>query len=126
MENLKQIEADIRRAEEHLRGLKDKKDIATQEERKRRQEPYRNLAEKAHDLLCPYNHTDGCGWGYEKDSWGGHAHRRWLDSIEALLSGEETFRPVKEEELDKLLDHVAQMKQIHENAMYILSRLQRN
>lgn len=33
-------------------------------------EPLKGLAKRAHDLLCPYNHTDGCSWRYEEGSPG--------------------------------------------------------
>jgi hypothetical protein len=41
---------------------------------------YREAAELAHDTLCRWNHTDGCGWEYEKDRvnpWGEWAHDDW-------------------------------------------------
>lgn len=37
-----------------------------------------DLAVQFHELMCHDNHTDGCGWYYEKD-WTGWAHKRYLD-----------------------------------------------
>lgn len=64
-------------------------DAATQA----RQKPLRALAARAHALLCQYNHTDGCGWGYEGEDgdaiWSQQnrygAHARWLKSTENVL-----------------------------------------
>ena len=39
-----------------------------------------------------HNHTDGCGWGYEKDDWEGSEHQRWLDKIEKLV--DHKFQPI--------------------------------
>ncbi len=44
--------------------------------------PNQQLAITLHDVLCNWNHTDGCGWFYEVhkgvDDWHGHAHASWL------------------------------------------------
>lgn len=40
------------------------------------------LAITLHDMLCRWNHTDGCSWYYEgttaRPDWGGHAHGEYL------------------------------------------------
>lgn len=48
------------------------------------------IAAVLHDALCTYNHTDGCGWGYEQNpfpSWtGAHsAHEKWRKHARELL-----------------------------------------
>lgn len=40
------------------------------------------LAIQLHDILCTWNHTDGCSWHYELNNnvhdWNGHAHKEYL------------------------------------------------
>jgi hypothetical protein len=56
-----------------------------------RQRSWRVVADMAHDLLCQYNHTDGCEWMYEVDRtrvdddkmWEHSGHQRWLRAAEA-------------------------------------------
>lgn len=45
----------------------------------------KQLAIELHELLCHWNHTDGCGWFYEKD-WTGYAHERYLVKARAVLA----------------------------------------
>jgi hypothetical protein len=42
------------------------------------------LAVELHAFLCHSNHTDGCGWGWEKD-WTGYAHKRYLEKARNVL-----------------------------------------
>ena len=47
------------------------------------------LAEALHDMLCRWNHTDGCGWFYETDEktkWSGYAHKAYLDKARKLMN----------------------------------------
>lgn len=50
--------------------------------------PDHQLALVLHDLLCTWNHTDGCGWYYEVhngiDDWGGLSHERYLKQAREL------------------------------------------
>lgn len=124
MENIEQLEADVRRAEKHLRDLREKKEAAEADEIAKRQEPLRALAERAHDLCCTYNHTDGCGWGYEKDSWSGSSHKRWLNKMENLFSDKGTYNTPAAEQIAKILDLVEQMREVHPRALYILGKIQ--
>jgi len=125
MEDTKQIKADIDRAENHLRNLRDSLKTAEAKTNEERQKPIREITQQAHDALCSYNHTDGCGWGYENDNWNGYAHRRWLDKIEKILSKEETFEPVTDNQLTAIIGLVKEMKKIHPRAVYILGLLGR-
>ena len=47
------------------------------------------LARKLHDMLCEWNHTEGCGWYYEfrdkKEDWTGHAHAQYLGKARRLM-----------------------------------------
>jgi hypothetical protein len=40
------------------------------------------LAVSLHDLMCHYNHSDGCGWFYEVKNgvhnWGGQSHQPYF------------------------------------------------
>lgn len=49
------------------------------------------LAEKLHECLCHHNHTDACGWFYEKnwdDPWNSEysAHSRYLEKAENVIA----------------------------------------
>lgn len=48
-----------------------------------------NLADALHSLLCHWNHTDGCSWGYEVHNgvidWTGYAHRSYLEKAEEIV-----------------------------------------
>lgn len=52
--------------------------------------PLQRLANIMHDSTCTWNHTDGCGWGYE--SWdgatpaGNSTRSRWLEKARQLVS----------------------------------------
>lgn len=48
------------------------------------------LAEELHEVLCRWNHTDGCGWHYEiKDGvadWSRYDHANYLKRAKALAA----------------------------------------
>lgn len=48
------------------------------------------LAITLHELLCRWNHVDGCSWEYEgnggKTDWNGHAHSEYLKKGRQMLS----------------------------------------
>ena len=91
-------------------------------------EPLRGLAARMHDLLCAWNHTDGCGWEYERvgggHNWAAYSHDRWLRHVLRMIEGTDAFsrlaRPVSREALESLLEHVAPMKAAHPDALYLL------
>ncbi|AGY46703.1 hypothetical protein BigBertha_195 [Bacillus phage BigBertha] len=49
----------------------------------------KQLAITLHELMCNWNHTDGCGWGYETNggthNWDGYAHKKWLEHAQQLI-----------------------------------------
>jgi len=49
--------------------------------------PEKKLAVYLHEKFCAANHTDGCGWFYEKgnDIWNGHMHSYWLKEAKILI-----------------------------------------
>ena len=48
--------------------------------------PEQRLAEKLHASLCCENHTDGCGWHYEKWSNPSYSRTRWTNKAIQVLS----------------------------------------
>lgn len=48
------------------------------------------LAITLHDMLCRWNHTDGCSWHYESKNgiadWGGHAHGEYLGKARRVVA----------------------------------------
>lgn len=90
----------------------------------KRREKYRPAAQLAHDLLCPYNHTDGCGWHYEGDEWGADAHDRWLRNIEKVVENSNLsshyYHGFTFEKLVQLLNMLADMKKVDPRAISIL------
>ena len=89
-------------------------------------EPLKALARRAHDLLCPYNHTDGCSWGYEEGAtseWQGQAHNRWLTKIDRLVAGSAYDKPTATvEEITLVLDAVEGLKPKVRTALDLLRR----
>ena len=43
------------------------------------------MATYLHDRFCVWNHTDGCGWYYENDSWTGYSHKKWLITAQEIV-----------------------------------------
>ena len=99
------------------------------DEKAKRQEKYRELAVLAHRLLCQYNHTDGCGWGYEEsaeDPWGGYAHARWLDKVEDIITGSgKRGVGVTEDEFRAVLEGLDTLKQENPKMLVVMDALRR-
>jgi hypothetical protein len=80
------------------------------------------LAEQAHNLLCTYNHTDGCGWGYEetsKDKWSCYSHNDWLQKVRRIVSEKRCTVT----ELAEILKAYAVFKKVHPNAPWVIRLL---
>ena len=72
---------------EYRRYIKQKKnDILKIKEGVKENQQLRGLAFDLHDRFCHFNHTDGCGWHYEKEDWQGNAHQYWLDRAKLILA----------------------------------------
>lgn len=85
--------------------------------------PLKDTAARAHDLLCPYNHTDGCSWGYEGGSWQSDAHARWLRKIDLLVNGNSYDKPKATlAEINTVLDAVQDLKPKVGTALELLRR----
>lgn len=96
-----------------------------------RLEPLKELAILAHDVLCSWNHTDGCGWGYEVDgkdhNWSAHAHYRYLERVDELVNGgqrgyqgQRVMPRTSPETLREILTMLAAIKAKHPEALWML------
>ena len=65
------------------------KDLEAQLEAVKLESPDQQLAKQLHDMLCTWNHTDGCGWYYEmknkQDDWTGYAHKQYLGHARKIM-----------------------------------------
>lgn len=114
-----------RAAEQVLREARDARARAEAAEREGRLAWLMPLVIRAHDLLCTWNHTDGCSWGYEcrggQHSWGGHAHERWLRHYEGLVTRQHAYvDPLTAEELCAMLDGIEALRKTHPRAVTLL------
>jgi len=83
MSTITEITGEIARRKQELAELEQKLKEAQAEPEDIR------LARQLHNLLCHWNHTDGCGWYYEvknkKEDWTGQAHDRYLGKARMLI-----------------------------------------
>ncbi len=56
----------------------------------------RQLAISLHEILCHWNHTDGCSWHYEMDNgkhrWDNQAHSSYLKKAQAMIKQLKIYR----------------------------------
>lgn len=125
-EERKILEAQLADQQKAVHKTKDRLDALARAEADARLGPLKALATRAHDLLCPFNHTDGCSWGYEEgstDQWQGSAHNRWLTKIDRLVTGGSYERPTATaEEITLVLDAVEGLKPKVRTALDLLRR----
>jgi hypothetical protein len=66
----------------------------------------REIAGLFHSMMCPYNHTDGCGWGYEEDTggdrWRLSSHAEWLRKTEVAFCKKGSNRHMTEAKDDAI------------------------
>jgi hypothetical protein len=74
MTTINELELQIQALQEQLEKKKKEDQSLT---------PTQRLAKELHDVLCLFNHTDGCSWEYEKD-WNDWAHAQWLGHAQKL------------------------------------------
>lgn len=122
VEELKRRE---RAAEAALREARDIREKAEASEREGRLAWLMPLVIRAHDLLCAWNHTDGCSWGYEcrggQHAWGGWAHARWLQHYEGLVTRNNRYvDPLTADELGAMLDGIEALRKTHPRAVTLL------
>ena len=109
------------------REMRDRKEALEQKRRLEQLEHLKPLAVRAHDLLCQWNHTDGCSWHYEiKDGehneWVGEycAHARWLAAVEEWTQHQGCGERLTPEKLSAILDIVEQGKAQHRDFLHII------
>ncbi len=105
------MKAEIKQIKEKLEVINEKQQelvealrAAQKEERIERQKAIYPVADLAHSLLCRWNHTDGCGYGYENNDTEGYEHQRWVKAVEELVERKFTLEQIKES--------LAQLKQV--------------
>lgn len=113
IERLKELATIADRAQRQAREDLEK---AEARERERRLDALKPLAIRAHDALCAWNHTDGCGWGYEihngVHNWNGTAHVQALRKIEEWIKPSQYSRneAIPVEELEQFIGIVEDIK----------------
>lgn len=129
MATLKEMEEELQKQRDLARELERKVQQARRDEARESRRALRPLAVKAHDAFCLWNHTDGCGWGYECDGYSGKGkppedevwdrdcHAKWLGQVEELLK----MAPL--EDLERIVDGYAELKKIHRDAPRIILKL---
>jgi len=80
MKTVAEYEAEIAKLQAGLQAKKDKLALFQDAE------PHIKLATFLHDNLCRWNHTDGCGWGYEKWEDPGYAKTKYIKRAKALAA----------------------------------------
>jgi hypothetical protein len=78
-----EIKKEIAKQKSELEKLQHQLDVAKSES------PEIQLAKQLHNMVCSWNHTDGCGWYYESkngvEDWNGHAHGEYLKRARILI-----------------------------------------
>lgn len=120
MTTIEELEKEASAAQEKARKASEALERARDREAEARREPLRMLVERAHNCLCAYNHTDGCGWGYE-NSWNGWSHNRWLSHYDQLINGDRHNKPkVTLKEVETIISMVEELKPKVKSAMFLL------
>lgn len=100
-----------------LRKARDRVESLEQERLAEEEEPLKDIATRMHEVLCQYNHTDGCGWHYEvKDgvhNWTGWAHARWLKKAHDLTKGDGKVPPISPADIVRMLIAIEQLKAVN-------------
>lgn len=117
---------DLQKEIDRLRLEKEQEEL---EAKTKRQIGLRPLAITAHSLLCCYNHTDGCSWGYEEGEnvdWNYGEHARWLDKIEKILQDNKAFGPVMtKDRMSEILVSFEKIKSKYPDTIMLLDKLRR-
>ena len=122
-EEKKVLEAMLKDSQDATKKIADKLEAIRRDEEEKSLVPLRDAARRAHDLLCPFNHTDGCSWGYEGDSWRGAEHVNWLRKVNRLVNGDSVTRGrFTIDQINVTLDAVEKLKKIVPTAMDLIRR----
>lgn len=115
-----------REAEKVAREVRDMREQLEQQRRMEEVDHLKPLAIRAHDILCRWNHTDGCGWHYEIKGnchhWTGtySAHARWLKAVEEWTQHQKYGTTLTPEKLSELLDIIERAKAVHPDFLGIV------
>ena len=122
-EELKLLEAKQKDLAKELREASEKIEKIKAKQEEESLKPLRDIAEKMHDCLCPYNHTDGCSWGYEGDNWNSYAHKEWLDKVKKLVKGDSYTKPVcSVKDMETLVESISSLKKSAPQAMRLIRK----
>lgn len=73
------IDTEIAKLEKELKILRERQD-------KFEEKPIEiQVATQLHDILCTWNHTDGCGWFYHENNWEEYSHKHYLQKAMTVL-----------------------------------------
>lgn len=123
--DLEELKENLAKLNKRKRQLEETIEKAEEKEKNERQKPIRNIAIKAHDLFCAWNHTDGCGWFYENDArneehvWRGDSHSHYLNQIEKLFKDKQISPAI----LEAILNDLLAMKKVYPQLMRIIRDL---
>lgn len=123
---LDELKEDEIKAEKRLREIRDSKEKLEQRIRDIETDSIKPIVIRAHNLLCQWEHTSGCGWHYEIDSNGIHhwvgqhsSHARWLAHYEKLLEKKNYGPQLTTEKLSVILDHIEELKKLYPDVVYL-------
>ena len=121
-ETIKEIEAEVKDLFDHKRQAEERLRLAQNREYEARREPLKAIVIRAHDCLCPYNHTDGCSWGYENGNWSSYSHHTWLAHYDKLINGygPDTKHAVTLDEITEIITMIESLKPRVRTAMLLL------
>lgn len=122
--DIKELEREAEDARKRADKARAELEAAREQQAAERRAPLRALVVRAHNCLCQWNHTDGCGWGYEEsspDPWKGDAHHRWLNHYDRLLNGSSYEKPAATlEEVETIIGMVETLKPKVRTALWLL------
>lgn len=122
-----EIEDKLNEIENQKRELQKQLEAAEYDDRVARLTPFMPVAILAHDLFCMYNHTDGCGWGYEQygdvHNWGFGAeyssHKQWLENVSKIAAD----LKMEAGQLEEIFRELVEIKDRHPRAMEVIRRM---
>jgi len=122
-EELKLLEAQLADQQKLMQSTRDKVEALKRKEEAEKLEPLKATAQRMHDLLCPYNHTDGCSFDYEGNNWSANSHNEWLRKVQRLVVGDSYNKPKTNlTEIKTILDAIEGIKKSIPTALDLIRR----
>lgn len=122
--DFEQLEREASEARDRARKANEALEAARVKAREAQRAPLKSLVKRAHDCLCPWNHTDGCAWGYEEsgtDPWQSSAHSRWLTHYDRIINGNQHEKPrASLAEVEAVIGAMEALRPKAPNAMFLL------